>query len=95
MYQVDTEEMDYLTHGSGPLRARIYRPRGDGPFPAFVDLHGGAWIKGSYANNDPINMALSRLGVLVMAADYRVPPAGAYPSSVTDVNYAIDRKSVV
>lgn len=89
MYRVTTEEFDHLIHKDVALRARIYRPEGCGPFPAFVDLHGGAWFKGSYANNDPINRELAKRGVVVMAADYRVPPAGTYPASVADANHAV------
>jgi len=88
-YEVDTEDFDYLTHDGAPLRARLYRPRGRGPFPAMVDAHGGAWIQGSYVNNDSINRPIAQGGVVVMAADYRLPPTGTYPASVADLNYAV------
>jgi acetyl esterase/lipase len=68
MFEVETEELDFLSRNGVSLGARIYRPRGRGPFPAMVDAHGGAWIQ---------------------AIDYSLPPAGTYPSSVADVNYAI------
>ncbi|MFM9970141.1 MAG: alpha/beta hydrolase [Burkholderiales bacterium] len=89
MFEVDTEDFDYLSHNGVSLRARLYRPRGPGPFPAMVELHGGSWVKGSYANNDPINRPIAAGGVVILAVDYRVPPAGTYPSSVADANYAI------
>jgi acetyl esterase/lipase len=54
-----------------------------------VDAHGGAWIQGSFVNNDPINRPIVAGGVVVMAVDYTLPPAGTYPSSVADMNYAI------
>jgi acetyl esterase/lipase len=54
-----------------------------------VDAHGGAWIQGSFVNNDPINRPVAAGGVVVMAIDYSLPPAGTYPSSVADMNYAI------
>src|SRR5262252_10642075 len=89
MFEVETEELEFLSRNGVPLRARIYRPRGRGPFPAMVDAHGGAWIQGSYVNNDPINLPIAQGGVVVMAIDYRLPPAGTYPASVADVNYAV------
>jgi|GraSoiStandDraft_4_1057263.scaffolds.fasta_scaffold28092_3 acetyl esterase len=89
IFEVDTEELDFLARNGVPLRARIYRPRGRGPFPAMVDAHGGAWIQGSFVNNDPINRPIAAGGVVVMAIDYSLPPAGTYPSSVADMNYAI------
>lgn len=89
MYDVDTEDFEYLSHDGKALATRIYRPRGPGPFPAMVDLHGGAWVKGACVNNEPINRPIAAGGVVIMAADYRVPPAGTYPSSVADANFAI------
>jgi acetyl esterase len=89
MLEVDTEELAYNSHDGVPLRARLYRPRGRGPFPAMVDVHGGAWIMGSFVNNDPINRPIAAGGVVVMAVDYRMPPVGTYPCSVADVNYAV------
>jgi acetyl esterase len=89
MFEVETEELDFLSRNGVPLRARLYRPRGRGPFPAMVDAHGGAWIQGSFVNNDPINRPIAAAGVVVMAIDYSLPPAGTYPSSVADMNYAI------
>jgi len=89
MFDVDTVELHYLTHGEARLVARIYRPRGRGPFPAMIDGHGGAWIQGSFVNNDPINRRLAEGGIVVMAADYTLPPADTYPASVSDMNYAV------
>ena len=89
MYEVDTIELDYLARGDTRLGARIYRPRARGPFPAMVDGHGGAWIQGTFVNNDPINRRLAEGGVVVMAVDYTLPPADTYPASVADMNYAV------
>ena len=35
--EFDVEDVEYLRHGDKPLLAKVYRPRGDGPFPALVD----------------------------------------------------------
>src|SRR5260370_25950697 len=42
-HQFDVEDIEYLRHGDKPLLARVFRPRGEGPFPALVECHGGAW----------------------------------------------------
>ncbi len=89
MVEVTTEELSYLSRNGTPIGARLYRPRGPGPFPAMVDAPGGAWIQGSFVNNDPINRRIAAGGILVLAIDYSLPPAGTYPSSVADMNYAI------
>ncbi|HWG06898.1 MAG TPA: alpha/beta hydrolase [Beijerinckiaceae bacterium] len=89
MFEVDTEDFSYLFRGGTSLRVRMYRPRGRGPFPAMVDGHGGAWIRGTLESNDPINRRLAAGGVIVMTIDYSLPPVGIYPSSVADMNYAV------
>lgn len=88
-YEVDIEEVEYLRHGDTPYLARVFKPRGQGPFPAVIDAHGGAWCVGARTNNDPINLAVARGGVVVAALDFRNPPEAAYPGSVSDVNYGV------
>ena len=88
-YEVDIEEVEYLRHGDKSLLARVFKPRGKGPFHAVVEMHGGAWRMGSSNNNDPIILPVASGGVVIAALDFRVPPASAYPGSVADVNYAV------
>ena len=33
------------------LLARVYRPQGSGPFPALIEIHGGAWTSGDRTQN--------------------------------------------
>ena len=35
-YEFTTEDVEYLRHGDKPLIARLYKPKGDGPFPAVI-----------------------------------------------------------
>ncbi|HET9489021.1 MAG TPA: alpha/beta hydrolase [Methylomirabilota bacterium] len=88
-YAVDVEDVEYIRHADTPLLARLFRPRGTGPFPLIVELHGGAWCRGDRTNDVAINEALARSGVVVAALDFRMPPQAPYPASVADVNYAI------
>jgi acetyl esterase/lipase len=88
-YAVDIEEVEYLRHGAKPFLARIFHPRGQGPFPAVVEAHGGAWCEGNRTNNDTINAAVAKGGIVVAALDFRNPPDATYPGSVADINYGI------
>jgi acetyl esterase len=88
-YEVEIEEVEYLRHGEKPFFARVLRPRGEGPFPAVIDAHGGAWCRGSTSSNDPINQEVARGGVVVAALEFRNPPDATYPGSVADVNYGV------
>ncbi|MDP2606923.1 MAG: alpha/beta hydrolase [Deltaproteobacteria bacterium] len=88
-YDSDTEDVEYLRHADNPLLARLFKPRGAGPFPLIVELHGGAWCHGDRLNDTIINESLARSGVVVAALDFRMPPVAAYPASLADINYAI------
>jgi acetyl esterase len=88
-YEVGVRDVEYLKHGDVSLLARIYQPRGAGPFPAVIDVHGGAWNTGDRMNDEPIDRFLAERGTLVAAIDFRQAPATRYPISVTDVNYGI------
>ena len=88
-YEIDVKDVEYLRHGDKPLLARLFTPRGSGPFPLIVELHGGAWVRGDRTNGDVINTALAKSGVVVAALDFRVPPVASYPASLADINYGI------
>jgi acetyl esterase/lipase len=88
-YEIDVEDVEYLRHGNTPLLARLFKPRGQGPFPSLVELHGGAWCLGDRLQDSRINERLARSGILVAALDFRVPPAASYPGSCADINYGI------
>jgi acetyl esterase/lipase len=89
MYQVDVEDVEYVRHGDKPLLARLFKPRGTGPFPLIVELHGGAWCLGDRLNDTVMNEPLAKSGVVVAALDFRMPPVAPYPASLADINYAI------
>jgi acetyl esterase/lipase len=88
-YEIEVEDVEYLRHGDAPLLARLFKPRGAGPFPVLVELHGGAWCLGDRLQDTGINEQLARHGILVAALDFRVPPAASYPGSPVDINYGI------
>lgn len=87
-YEFTTEDIEYLRHGNRALRLRLYKPRGTGPFPAVIDLHGGAWGKGSLEECQGRDEALAQAGLQVAALDFRQGEDG-YPSALVDINYAI------
>src|SRR5262244_880747 len=88
-YAVDIEDVTYLRHGETPLLASLFKPRGSGPFPIMVELHGGAWVRGSRQGGKAANEALAKHGVIVVALDFRVPPVAPYPASFADIHYGI------
>jgi acetyl esterase len=88
-YEIDVEDVEYLRHGAKPLLARIYKPRGTGPFPLIIDLHGGAWCNKDRTSDAGTDEPLAKSGVVVVSLDFRMPPDAGYPGSLQDVNYAV------
>ena len=88
-YDIDIADVEYLRHCDTPLLARLFKPRGSGPFPIMIELHGGAWVRGNRLNGDAANEALAKNGVIVAALDFRVPPEAPYPASLADIHYGI------
>jgi acetyl esterase/lipase len=88
-HEFDMKDVEYLRHGDKPFLARIFTPRGDGPFPAVVDLHGGAWCNATRMTDKVRHEWLASHGVTVMSLDWRTAREGAYPKALADINYAI------
>ena len=88
-HEFDVSDVEYLRHGDKPLLARVFKPRGEGPFPAVVDLHGGAWCNGSRTTDKVRHEMLASHGVVVVSLDWRCGSEGAYPKALQDINYAI------
>ena len=86
---VAIEDVEYLRIDGQLLLARLYRPKGAGPFPGVVGVHGGAWTSGDRNNNQAIDQALAAVGVVVLALDFRLAPQAPYPASVADVNFGV------
>src|SRR5271170_1015971 len=83
------EDVEYQRQGGRALLARLYRPAGAGPYPAVVQVHGGAWVNKDRTDNDFIARAFAESGILVASIDFRMPPEAAYPGSLADINLGI------
>jgi acetyl esterase/lipase len=86
---IHTEDLEYHHPAGTPLLARFYRPEGAGPFPAVLEVHGGAWTVGDRLNNVAIAEHLAANGIVVLSVDFRMPPTARYPETVADVNFGI------
>jgi acetyl esterase len=88
-HDIVIEDVEYQRQGSHAMLARLYRPGGPGPFPAVVQVHGGAWVNKDRTDNDFVAKALAESGIVVASVDFRMPPEAAYPASLADINLAI------
>jgi acetyl esterase len=87
-YEVKVEDVEYRSDGERSWLALMYQPQGPGPFPALLEIHGGAWNNGDRRNNPPLAEGLAASGVVVASIDFRMGGQDPYPSSLADINYA-------
>jgi len=87
--EFDVDDVEYLRHGDKPLLARIYKPRGAGPFPAMVECHGGAWCMSDRMTEKLRHEYMASHGIVSIALDFRSGNEVPYPASVQDINYAV------
>jgi acetyl esterase/lipase len=88
-YEIKVWDVEFRRDPTRTLMARIYQPQDEGPFPALLDLHGGAWNNQDRTANAPMDENLAASGILVVAIDLRLAPEAPYPASVVDANYGI------
>jgi acetyl esterase len=82
-------DLEYARHGDLALNATLYQPSGDGPFPAVVMVHGGAWTMSNRGATADLCRMLCDAGVVVLAVDFRMPPIAVYPGAADDVRTAV------
>ncbi len=69
----------------GDLRARVYRPEGEGPFPPVAFFHGGGWVIGDLDTHDRSVREICRGSrAVVVAVDYRLAPEHPFPAAAED-----------
>jgi acetyl esterase len=88
-YEIKVWDVEYRRDPVRTLMARIYQPQGEGPFPALLDVHGGAWNDQDRTANALVDERLAASGILVVAIDVRLAREAPYPASVADANHGI------
>lgn len=71
------------------LRADVAVPKGAGPHPVVIYLHGGGWAFGSPTSFRKLGMQFAEAGYLTMILDYRLAPEHPFPAALEDVIFAI------
>jgi acetyl esterase len=73
----------------GAITADIAVPRGSGPFPVLVYLHGGGWVAGSPRTHRKLGLRFADAGYLVVNVDYRMAPEHPFPTPFDDCVAAV------
>lgn len=71
------------------LTLDVYMPEGEGPFPAIVAIHGGAWRSGTKINWLRHAWKLAGAGFVVVAINYRLAPEFPFPAQIHDCKAAV------
>lgn len=75
---------------SPPLRLRLYRPRQDGPLPAYLHIHGGGFAVGDLDSLDRWKREIAdEAGVVVVGLEYALAPEHPYPTAIGQVLAAL------
>ena len=89
-----------ISYGPDPLQfGELRLPRGTGPFPLAVVIHGGCWVSevATLQNTAALADALRDAGIATWNIEYRRVdnPGGGWPGTFTDVADAVDLVRVI
>jgi acetyl esterase/lipase len=85
---------DRIQYGPGPLQfGHLRLPRGAGPFPVVVFIHGGCWLS-QYDISDvaDLEQAIANAGFAIWSLEYRRlgDDGGGWPGTFTDIARGAD-----
>lgn len=80
---------EYVKRDSGALKADVYMPKGAGPFPGVLVVHGGAWKMGTRAQLAGVAHMLADHGYTAVAISYRLAPKHKFPAQIEDCKSAV------
>lgn len=83
-------DVPYTTADGAELRLDIAQPAmGDGPFPAVLVIHGGAWREGGREENHRALADFARHGYVAVSPQYRFCPKDVFPAQLEDMKAAV------
>ncbi|HEX4414632.1 MAG TPA: alpha/beta hydrolase [Lacipirellulaceae bacterium] len=82
-------DVEYSNPDNQHLQLNIASPRGDGPFPAVLCIHGGGFRAGTRDGYDGLIKKLAEHGYVAATVTYRLAPKYQFPAAVFDVKAAV------
>ncbi len=74
-----------ITGRGGAIPVRIYTPKGQGPFPVVLYIHGGGWVIANLDTYDASARAITNLAnAVVVSTHYRQAPEHKFPAAHQD-----------
>ncbi len=83
--------VQFGVHDGDVLTGDYYAPQGEGPYPALLALHGGAWKLGTAEGYQYWGPYLAQRGYVLFAINYRLvsDTKNRYPAAVHDTRAAV------
>ncbi len=75
--------------GDAELKLDLAQPKGEGPFPLVVCIHGGAWQFGNRSDHHRTIRLLAKHGYVAASVQYRLTPKHPFPAQIEDVKCAV------
>ncbi|MBI4617124.1 MAG: alpha/beta hydrolase [Planctomycetes bacterium] len=82
-------DIPYCSPDGEDLLLDAYLPKGEGPFPAVVVIHGGSWRSGTRRQLALHAWWFAREGLAAFAIDYRLAPRHVWPAQIHDCKAAV------
>lgn len=82
-------EIEYANPDNQHLKLNMARPKGKGPFPAIVCIHGGGFRAGTRQGYDGLIKQFAQRGYVAVTVSYRLAPKYKFPAAVHDVKAAV------
>ncbi|AWM37254.1 Monoterpene epsilon-lactone hydrolase [Gemmata obscuriglobus] len=81
--------VEYTNPDDQHLQLNIARPKGDGPFPCVLCIHGGGFRAGSREGYNGQIVRLAERGYVAVTVSYRLAPKYPFPAAIHDTKAAI------
>ena len=81
--------VEYAAFGERKIEMDVLIPKGEGPFPGVLLVHGGGWTGGKRQAFEAFAIELSKRGYVVGNIDYRLAPEEKFPGAVLDCKAAV------
>lgn len=79
----------YGKGGDTDLQLDLAMPKGAGPFPAVVCVHGGGWRGGKRQDMNKLTELLAQKGFVAITPTYRFSQQAKFPAQIEDVKAAV------
>jgi acetyl esterase/lipase len=83
------KDIEYSIPDGQHLQLNMARPKGDGPYPAVVCIHGGGFRAGNRQSYDGRIKKLAQNAYVAVTITYRLAPHYQFPAAVHDVKAAV------